>query len=65
MALALLFIGFDQSVIDFEFEIIQDALLMSSKHPGEIPQWFEPAVCGPPEPPFQVFGGPSFAFVSP
>jgi hypothetical protein len=57
--------GFYRAVVDLEIKIGEDSLLMTSQHPGKIPERFNPAVGCPPEPAFEVFGRPSLALVVP
>ena len=57
--------GLHQPVVDSQVEVIQDALFVSSQHPCEVTQGFESAVCGPPEPTFEVPCRPASPFVRP
>jgi len=54
----------DDTVGDGEVEEVEDVGFVSAQHPGEIAEWFESGMSGPPEPfieePFGVFGGYAF-----
>jgi len=57
--------GFDDSVIDSKIKVSEDSFLMTSEHPGKVPEGCEAALSRPPEPAFHVRCGPGVALVVP
>ena len=49
--------SFDGPVINPDFEVVEDVLLVAPEHPGEVPEGLQSGMRRPPEPPIKILFG--------
>ena len=63
--LCLVVQSFHSTVVDGHAEIVHQAILVASEHPGKVPHGFETGMGCPPEPTVEIAFGPSGIGIGP
>ncbi len=63
--LCLVVQSFHSTVVDGHAEIVHQAILVASEHPGKVPHGFEPGMGCPPEPAIKIAFDPSGIGIGP